>query len=252
MVNKEPGDAESIDAYLDLLFSLAEQLPTLSERKEFVGQANIALSFYEENANLTPEVIEKISEYRIRLNSVAAKIDEADAKIVAAEVSETEAENEKQIKRLYDIKQSLTNAKTQSEFNKALNEISAVDAKIDHDALTEGQTVHYDQLNRECTDAISAKMRELEHISNVAYNKKAVDAFEAAFKKFKSDENKYKAKTQLFSLVSSTLFAYDAGKLFNETLIYYNHVYSYIFSKLDDDGKLALTKYSIECERKLR
>ena len=53
-------------------------------------------------------------------------------------------------------------------------------------------------------------------------------------------------------LVSSTLFAFDAGRLFNETLIYYNHVYSFIFGKLDDDGKLALTRYSIECERKMR
>lgn len=35
-------------------------------------------------------------------------------------------------------------------------------------------------------------------------------------------------------------------------LIFYNHVYSYIFSKLDDNGKLELTRYSIECERKLR
>lgn len=44
--------------------------------------------------------------------------------------------------------------------------------------------------------------------------------------------------------------SYDAGRLFNETLIFYNHVYSYIFNKLDDNGKLELTKYSIECERK--
>lgn len=60
----------------------------------------------------------------------------------------------------------------------------------------------------------------------------------------------YEEKSQLLGLVSTTLFAYDAGRLFNETLIFYNHVYSYIFNKLDDNGKLELTKYSIECERK--
>ena len=37
-----------------------------------------------------------------------------------------------------------------------------------------------------------------------------------------------------------------------ESLKVHNHVYSYIFSKLDDNGKLELTRYSIECERKLR
>ena len=95
-------------------------------------------------------------------------------------------------------------------------------------------------------------MRELEYKKNVAYNKQAADSFAKAFNQFRNNESKYKNQTQLFSLVSTTLFAYDASRLFNETLIYYNHVYSYIFSKLDDDGKLALTRFSIECERKLR
>lgn len=92
----------------------------------------------------------------------------------------------------------------------------------------------------------------MEHKSNIAYNKKAVESYDKAFKMFKNNEGKYKNQTQLFSLVSSTLFAYDVARLFNETLIYYNHIYSYIFGKLDDDGKLALTRFSIECERKLR
>lgn len=75
-------------------------------------------------------------------------------------------------------------------------------------------------------------------------------AFNSAFTSFKNNESRYKDKSQLLGLVSTTLFAYDAGRLFNETLIFYNHVYSYIFNKLDDNGKLELTKYSIECERK--
>ena len=110
----------------------------------------------------------------------------------------------------------------------------------------------YDQLNKSCTDTISAKMRQLEYKDNIDYNKKAVNAYNSAFTSFKNNESRYKDKSQLFGLVSTTLFAYDAGRLFNETLIFYNHVYSYIFSKLDDNGKLELTRYSIECERKLR
>ena len=148
------------------------------------------------------------------------------------------------------IKQKLENAKTHAEFDKLLQEISAVDAEIDHDNLTSEQKTHYDQLNKSCTDTISAKMRQLEYKDNIDYNKKAVNAYNSAFTSFKNNESRYKDKSQLFGLVSTTLFAYDAGRLFNETLIFYNHVYSYIFNKLDDNGKLELTKYSIECERK--
>jgi hypothetical protein len=46
------------------------------------------------------------------------------------------------------------------------------------------------------------------------------------------------------------LFSYDASRLTNETLIYYNHVYNYILSKLNDEEKLTMTKLSIIAEKK--
>lgn len=252
MVNKNPGDDEGVSEYVDLLLSLAEKLPSLNERKTFVGQANVTLSFYEENAELTPEVIEKIAEYRNRLGAIAVTIDNEENAKANDGLRQIQTENGRLIKELFSIKQKISNAKKKEEFDKSLQDISLIDSKIEHDYLTDDQKALYDQLNRECSDIISSKMRELEHISNVEYNKKAVAAYDSAFKKFKNDEGKYKNQTQLFELVSSTLFAFDAGRLFNETLIYYNHVYSYIFGKLDDDGKLAITRFSIECERKMR
>ena len=252
MVNKNPGDDECVSAYVDLLLSLAEKLPSLNERKNFIGQANVTLSFYEENAELTPEVIDKISSYRSKMGELAVMIDDEEIAKENDGLRQIELENAKLIKQLFSIKQKIASAKSKDDFDKNLREISLIDTRIEHDYLNEEQKVLYDQLNRECTDIISSKMRELEHISNVEYNKKAVEAYDSAFKKFRNDESKYKNQTQLFALVSSTLFAFDAGRLFNETLIYYNHVYSFIFGKLDDDGKLALTRYSIECERKMR
>ena len=52
MVNKAPGDSECVNAYLDFLLMLAEKLPRTDERKSFADQANLVLSFYEENADL--------------------------------------------------------------------------------------------------------------------------------------------------------------------------------------------------------
>lgn len=252
MVNKNPGDDEGVLEYVDLLLYLAEKLPSLTERKTFVGQANVTLSFYEENAELTPEIIEKILDYRNRLGVIAVAIDDEENAKANDELRQIQTKNGQSIKKLFSIKQKISNAKKKEEFDKSLKDISLIDSKIEHDYLTADQKVLYDQLNRECSDIISSKMRELEHLSNVEYNKKAVAAYDSAFKRFKNDESKYKNQTQLFELVSETLFAFDAGRLFNETLIYYNHVYSYIFGKLDDDGKLAITRFSIECERKMR
>lgn len=202
------------------------------------------------NADLTDDIINDIHVYHNRLGAVVTDIAQLEQEEYEKQKRAIEATNTTQIKKLYTIKQKLENAKTHAEFDKLLQEISAVDAEIDHDNLTSEQKTHYDQLNKSCTDTISAKMRQLEYKDNIDYNKKAVNAYNSAFTSFKNNESRYKDKSQLFGLVSTTLFAYDAGRLFNETLIFYNHVYSYIFNKLDDNGKLELTKYSIECERK--
>lgn len=248
--NKAPGDSECVNAYLDFLLMLAEKLPRTDERKSFADQANLVLSFYEENADLTDDIINNIHVYHNRLGAVVTDIAQLEQEEYEKQKRAIEATNTTQIKKLYTIKQKLENAKTHAEFDKLLQEISAVDAEIDHDNLTSEQKTHYDQLNKSCTDTISAKMRQLEYKDNIDYNKKAVNAYNSAFTSFKNNESRYKDKSQLLGLVSTTLFAYDAGRLFNETLIFYNHVYSYIFNKLDDNGKLELTKYSIECERK--
>ena len=74
MVNKAPGDSECVNAYLDFLLMLAEKLPRTDERKSFADQANLVLSFYEENADLTDDIINNIHVYHNRLGAVVTDI----------------------------------------------------------------------------------------------------------------------------------------------------------------------------------
>ena len=74
MVNKAPGDSECVNAYLDFLLMLAEKLPRTDERKSFADQANLVLSFYEENADLTDDIINDIHVYHNRLGAVVTDI----------------------------------------------------------------------------------------------------------------------------------------------------------------------------------
>ena len=249
MVNKSPDNLEYIDTYTDLLFSLAEKLPSINERKIFIDQLNIAITFFEENTKLTKDIINRIMLYREHLNKIILEIERLENKKIKEELAEIEIKNTKNIEELYKIRENFKNIKTQEEFDIILEKIATIDLNINHDYMTSEQKKHYNQLNKECTENISTKIHELEYIKNIEYNKNAVNAYNIAFQKFKIDENKYKNQTQLFQLVSSTLFAYEASRLFNETLIFYSHVYSFIFSKLDDEGKFLLTKYSIECQK---
>ena len=249
MVNKSPDNLEYIDIYTDLLFSLAEKLPSINERKIFIDQLNVAITFFEENTKLTKDIINRIMLYREHLNKIILEIERLENKKIKEELAEIEIKNTKNIEELYKIRENFKSIKTQEEFDIILEKIATIDLNINHDYMTSEQKKHYNQLNKECTENISAKIHELEYIKNIEYNKNAVNAYNIAFQKFKIDENKYKNQTQLFQLVSSTLFAYEASRLFNETLIFYSHVYSFIFGKLDVEGNFLLTKYSIEWQK---
>ena len=252
LFNRNPANLEVFATYFDFLCSFAETLPSLDDRQDFVNRATVALAFFAENADVDEAIVANIMTFQQRLFAVgkviASIINEKNTAIVA----EREQHNNECLTEIIKYKDHLRSADTQERLDVVLNEIGAIDAQIDKNGLTSAQNTFYDTLTKELTDLISATMRELDYKNNIAYNKQAADSFAMAFKKFCDEENTYKKHTQLFKLVSDTLFAYDASRLFNETLIYYNHIYSYIFSKLDDDGKLALTRFSIECERKLR
>ena len=230
---------------------MAETLPSLADRINFAEQANIALAFYLENAELTSESVEDIMDRQQRMDVILSEIESEKAKRIASERAEIESHNSECLKTLYSLKNTIQQTNTKDEFEGVLVRIGKLDAALDKDAFTDEQRSTYEMLTKDHTELINEKMHQMEYTKNIAYNKKAADAFASAFEQFRKNENKYKNQSQLFSLAAKTLFAFDASRLFNETLIYYNHVYSYIFSKLDDDGKLALTRYSIECERKL-
>lgn len=188
MVNKNPANLEMFRAYMDLLISLSEQLPALADKKNFVGQANVTLAFFEENADMTADIVSELSAYRDKIDPIVKKINDEEMDNNRAALKEVQTNNSKAIKALYTEKQRLGKVKTQSEFDSELMEISKLDAQIEHEYMTDEQKAHYDQINKECTACISDKMREMEHVNNVAYNKKAVDAYDSAFKKFKGDQ----------------------------------------------------------------
>lgn len=250
LFNQHPGNIKVFMAYFDFLCTLAEKLPSITDRQQFGEQARIAISFFSENAEISEDIIDTISENQERLDAIFSDLNEQHEAIAQAEQKKLEEQNQKGLLKVHDLKQELSKVADESALNKVLNQLAQIDAELDKGEFTPDQTAYYDCETKEFTELISKVMRKLEYKKNVAYNKRAANSFAKAFELFREDEEKYKNRDQLRALASNSLFCFDAERLFNETLIYYNHVYSYIFSKLDDAGKFALTKFSIECERK--
>ena len=248
--NHHPDSKEAFTTYFNYLCQIIDIVPAFADKQYYADQADVALSLYAENATLTEQVLDEIQGYQNQLAEILKSLHDQKVSIWDKKQEEIKNENIKKLNELNYLKTSIRSAASQSELDTVLKKISTLDAGVHKELFSKDQEKQYECLTQEHASLISQKMEELQYKENLAYNKQAAKAFKKAFDTYRTDEDKYNTHASLYDLVSTTLFAFDSSKLFNETLMYYNHVYAYIFSKLDDEGKFALTRYAIECERK--
>lgn len=247
--SKNLGNKVMFIKYFDFLLMVAHYPIEIETRKYFISEAETALVFFSENTDIDMEKVDFIKKCRATLLQVSNDINNVELKIYSEQNERVLKENNQYIKELVDLKGKLFATKQQEEFDKLLVDVNKIENSINKELLSDEQKELYDSLTKDYSKLISEKMLDLNEKNNTKYNNAAVRDFKYVYKEFKENEAKYKnSQSQLFALVSKRLFSYDVSRLFNESLIYYNHVYSYVFSKLDDDGKFNLTQISIDTE----
>ena len=152
-------------------------------------------------------------------------------------------ENDTILQKLPETMNRLRKAADKPSFDLLLKQIQQYDAAIDKAYLTDRQKGVYDSVTHQCSKIVDEKLRRFQRAADAEYNEQALMAYEKVYQYFKTGKVSDDHKS-----VISGLFGFDAGRLFNETLTYYNHVYAYVLSKLDDDGKFKLTKAAIRSE----
>lgn len=248
--NKDISNQDIFIRYFDFACMIASWNIEITTRKYFISEAETALVFFSENAPINKEILMCIKSYRNKMMEISNLISKIEKEETDKYQKKTFDNNNVLLSDLIELKSRLFYSKNQKEFDDHLMKINEKENDLVKEALDMEQKNLYDKLTKEYSVIISDKMTELNALNNKQYNKDAVKEFKFVFDEFKNNEDKYKnSQSRLFSLVYNRLFSYDLAKLFNETLIYYNHVYSFIFSKLDDDGKFRLTQISIDTEK---
>ena len=244
---KHPDNVECFVAYFDFCIKVAGYPIEINARSFFLSEAELALNVFSEKADVTEQMLSLIQGKREELLKASSVINEAIAKNDKAVYDNRMKANTDALTRLASLRDELLSVKAQEAFEATLNEIAIADNLLDKSIFTDSQVAIYESLTRGYSELVSKKMAELANDEDVKYNKEAAQAFKKAYTLFKGDESKYKGhEHNLYELVARYLFAYDAKRLFSETLIYYNYVYSYIFNKLDDDGKYRFTQFSFD------
>ncbi|MEK5379353.1 hypothetical protein [Niallia sp. FSL W8-0635] len=248
--NKNIENRDVFQTFYEFSIKIANWNLDIPTRKLFLEQAFSAVIFFSENALLTSDVIEMVYACQNEVDNIRNEITRIEQIQIDRRVEDAKKEQSELILKLTEYKFALGKSRNQQEFNTLLEKIKVVEEQIDVSFLTEMDEKLYKELTMDYPNIINQKLNEFEKVKVKEYNKKAVSDFYQVFNEFKQNEDKYKTSMlELKRLVRTRLFSYDAGRLLNETIIYYNHVYSYIFGKLDEEGKYNLTELAIELEK---
>ena len=217
---RNPENQETFESYFDYLLELVK-VSELEDAKTLFQQAANVLTLFSENVDINENTVDLI----LNREQMVYQNDALDL-----------------LEQLLD---KIDKCSDEKEFNKFINDLGKIDKTINKESLSSTQERKYVYLTKKSSEIVSSKMKYFEKIKERDYNLKAIESYESVFNMFKNGKviNNHKE-------VLKGLFVYDASRLYNETLVYYNYVYNYVLGKLSDEDKFLMTKFAIMCERR--
>lgn len=252
LFSKDPKDVETFKTLLKDGLYLATWDIEFAERKNYLNEVSNALAIFTDAVVLDANSLALIHDANEKVASTYHKII-SDEEEYLKSVKELKAkENTKILTELASLHEKIKAAMGQAEFDTLLEEVSVCEQKLDKRNFTEHQIGTYDTLTKNFSSTISAKMEELNKKKMYAMNQEAIKSYKHVFDMFSRNKSKYAdSESNLKALLTEFFFKYDTRQLFNETLIYYNHVYSLIFNGISEELKYKVTVWSIEASKKL-
>lgn len=245
ILSRNISDTTAFKNYIDLALEIASYNIVFAERKQYVSEANTALAMFSEAANIDEAILALIKETRKRICTATESILEQEQEYLDEMKRKAEDKNTDLLNKLVQIYQQIQNAKTQKQFDAALLQVTEVESAMDKSAFSKEQSITYEKLTQKYSELISRQMETINKNELLEYNKKAVVCFNEVLLAFKKEPSKYKDESTLKALMTTKFFAFDSSKLFNESLVFYNHVYSIVFQESSDAMKYRLTELAL-------
>ena len=244
MVNRNPGDKKIFNAYFDYLLSLARDGKG-DNANVLLQQASGLIALFSENVELDNTIVDLIIKKEEELNKVAEYLYSIAQDEERERVKNEVTNNNDALSLLSRLLDKIVKCESEKDFEVYINDLGRIDQSINRDRLSSNQERKYVELTKQSSEIVSSKLAYFEKQKNRAYNIQAIEAYEKVFNMFKNGKVAGDHKEML-----KALFMFDTSRLYNETLVYYNHVYNYILGQLSDDDKFTMTKYAIMCEKK--
>lgn len=244
LFHKNKGDKSIFSSYFSLLSDMADL--NSAEAEDYIEQMVTVLSIYAENTELTENEVINIRNCEEKINNLVISLEKEKEFQKKEQYKEIINRNDELLYRVEGLISSLKEIRTRNDFEIAMKKISDIDNSMDKNNFVSRQQTKYEEFTKRYQNIVNLKMEEFERQDAIEYNQKAVSSYEKWFNVFKNSQ-----KDSCSFRDIKELFMYDSSRLTNETLTYYNYVYTYIFSKLNDEEKLLLTKVAIITQKEV-
>lgn len=239
---KDPGDIKVFNSYFSFCTSVITKggIYPIETYQFFFAEAELALKIFSEKCEMDETVLKTIDNCNEILQKKVAIINGMANDLQTQLDLEAMRKNDQIFSDLCGKINQLQNSYTE----KLVNEIASLDNQLNKDLLSKTQIKNYNASSEKLSNIISKRLKK----ESVEYNRKALSAFKEGLEEFIKDSSfkKEKERNKLKELLTVKLFSFSQEKLFPEILNYYNFVYSYIFGKLDNDGKRLMTEWAID------
>lgn len=252
LFSKNPKDVDVFKALLKDGLYLTTWDIDFAERKNYLNEVSNALAIFTDAVELDTDSLALIHEANEKVASAYNQIISDEEEYLRAIKEAKAKDNTSILTELASLHETIKSTKEQEEFDSLLEKVSALEQKLDKRSFSEHQIATYDTLTKNFSSTISIKMEELNKKKMYVLNQQAIKNYKHVFDMFSKNKNKYlDSESNLKALLTEFFFKYDTRQLFNETLIYYNHVYSLIFNEVSEDLKYKVTVWSIEASKAL-
>jgi len=242
---KDPSDIKVFNSYFSFCTGVITKkgIYSIETYQFFFSEAELALKIFSEKCEMDETALKTIDNCNEILQKKVAIINAMANDLQNKLELEAKSNNDQIFSDLCGKINQLQNYYTE----KLVGEIASLDEQLDKDLLSKTQIRNYNTSSEKLSDIISKRLKK----ENADYNAKALKSFKEGIELFIDDSSfkKEKERDRLKNLLIDKLFSFSQEKLFPETLNYYNFVYSFIFGKLDNDGKLFMTECAINNKR---
>ncbi len=250
MLNKSKGDTEIFNEFFEFKCRLASWDIDIHTRQASLQEAQAALIVYSENTDLDEDTIRSIESYYNRISEIQGDIEDVQSVIIEKEMQKAEQLNRKILDKLVELQSYIMKITDKDKFYKRLQEVQTLENSLNENYLDESSKTLYYNLTDQYSELVNEKIEKFNWEEDRDYNLKVTNDIKYVYEQFKGDEGKYKNTfSNLKRLLENHFLNFDQSRLFGETQIYFNQVYTYIFNKLSEDGKFELTQLAISTEK---